>query len=253
MYCVVPSEIAVADAPRGIDRSVVRRVKSDMLVALVSSLDAAEYESSSIAERLGDADWLAPRAVAHDALVTWASDVGAVLPFPMWVMFNDDAGVLAMLAEREGELSRAMDRVRGAREFGVRVSADRRALAAAAGRVDSRLAEMERQAAGAPPGEAYLLRRKLEAERKLAVRDVAVRIADRTHSELAAVSRSAIARAAATSNEAGLLLDGAYLVPNQEYDGFRTMLTSLVEMFEPDGVRFEFTGPWPPYHFVRDS
>jgi hypothetical protein len=22
--------------------------------------------------------------------------------------------------------------------------------------------------------------------------------------------------------------------------------------YEPSGLSFDFTGPWPPYHFVRD-
>ena len=62
-----------------------------------------------------------------------------------------------------------------------------------------------------------------------------------------------VAGVTATSNEPSLLLDGAYLVANEGYDTFRAVLTSLIERFEPDGVRFDFTGPWPPYHFVRDN
>lgn len=223
-----------------------------MIAAFVSSLDAAGYESAAVADRIGDAEWLAPCAVAHDALVTWASDRGPVIPFPMWVMFTDDAAVSTMLAEREDEFSRTLDRVKGAREFGVRVAADRAALASAADRLDSRLLELANHAAVAPPGEAYLLGRKLEAERKLATRDAAARIADRTHNSLAAVSRSDMVRATA-SGEPGVILDGAYLVADDEYDSFRTVLTSLMDTFQPDGVRFDFTGPWPPYHFVRDN
>lgn len=252
VYCVVPTDLAVLDAPCGIDGSILRRVERDVITALVSSLDAAEYESVSVADRLGDAEWLAPRAVAHDALVTWASDRSAVIPFPMWVMFTDDAAVSAMLAGREDEFLRTIDRVKGAREFGVRVAADHGALASAADRLDSRLVELERQAAAAPPGEAYLLRRKLEAERKLAARDAGARIADRTHNSLAAVSRSDVVRATPAS-EPGVLLDAAYLVADDQYDAFRTALTSLMETFQPDGVCFDFTGPWPPYHFVHDN
>jgi hypothetical protein len=253
VYCVVPDEFAADTPPRGIDGTAVRPVQRSSLVALVSSLNAAEYESDTVAERTADAEWLAPRAIAHDAVVTWASDRGAVVPFPMWVMFSDEHGVSAMLAERNDELSRVIQRLSGAREFGVRVFADRAALAAAAVRLDSRLAELETQAVAARPGEAYLLRRKLEAERKLLARDAAVQIAESTHNALLAASRQAFARATARANEPGLLLDGSYLVENREYDNFRKALTGLVESFQPDGVRFDFTGPWPPYHFVRDS
>jgi len=253
VYCIVPASFAASDAPHGIDRTPVRRVARGMVAALVSSLDASEYSGDAAAERMGDPEWLAPRAVAHDALVTWASDRGPVVPFPMWIMFRDDASVSSMLADREEEFSETLDHVREAREFCVRVSADRSALAAAAELMDSALADIEQQAKVAPPGEAYLLRRKLMEARKLAARDAAARIADQTHQALSGSSRSAVARATAVSREPGVLLDGAYLVADDKYEPFREVLTELIAAFQPAGIRFDFTGPWPPYHFVRDS
>jgi hypothetical protein len=158
-----------------------------------------------------------------------------------------------MLRERQKEFSETMDNVAGAREFCVRVSADRASLAAAAEQMDSALAELERQATAARPGEAYLLRRKLAESRKAATRDAAARIADQAHQALSAESRSSVARATASPREAGVLLDGAYLVADDNYEVFRTALSALMAAFQPAGLRFDFTGPWPPYHFVRDN
>lgn len=241
----------MSDALHGIDRTTMRRIGHGDIAALVSSLDASEYSSDHVAEKVGDPEWLAPRAVAHDALVTWAGDRGPVVPFPMWVMFTDEASVQSMLADREGEFSETLDRVRGAKEFCVRVSADRTALAVAAEQMDSELATLEQQASVAPPGQAYLLRRKLAEARKMATRDAAVRIADQTHQALTDNSRVSVARATAASREPGVLLDGAYLVADEQYEPFRTVLTELMGIFQPTGLHFDFTGPWPPYHFVR--
>ena len=202
---------------------------------------------------MDDAEWLTPRAVTHDALVTWAGDHGAVVPFPMWVMFSDEPAVTQMLAERAEEFRDTLDRVRGAREFGVRLSGDQTALAAAAETMDSALAALEQQAESASPGQAYLLRRKLADARKAAVRDAAVRIVEQTHDALSSHSRASVARATAIANEPGVLLDGAYLVADEEYQHFRTVLTEIIAAYEPVGLRFDFTGPWPPYHFVRDN
>ena len=33
-------------------------------------------------------------------------------------------------------------------------------------------------------------------------------------------------------------------------DGFERALAELRSRYEPDGVRYELTGPWPPYNFV---
>lgn len=253
MYCVVPAHFAAIDTPRGIDGTAVRHIVHGTVAALVSSLDASEYSDDVTGKDLGEPEWLAPRAVAHDALVTWAGDNGPVVPFPMWVMFRSDASVSSMLAEREKEFSETLDRVREAKEFCVRVFADPASLVAAAELMDSTLADIEQQASVAPPGEAYLLRRKLAEARKLAVRDTAARIADETHHALSGSSRSAVARATGAPREAGVLLDAAYLVADDSYDPFREVLTGLMTTFQPAGIRFDFTGPWPPYHFVRDN
>ena len=253
VYCVVPATLPVNGVPRGIDREAVRLVAHADIAALVSSLDAGEYSGDKPAERMDDPEWLTPRAVTHDALVMWAGDRGAVVPFPMWVMFSDQAGVTDMLAGKAADFRDTLDRVSGAKEFGVRVSGDQVSLAAAAEKMGSALAVLEQQASVAPPGQAYLLRRKLADARKAATRDAAVRIVEQTHDALSSRSRASIARATALANEPGVLLDGAYLVADEEYEPFRTVLTEIIATYEPAGMRIDFTGPWPPYHFVRDN
>jgi hypothetical protein len=220
-------------------------------MALVSTLDAIDYSGDVISEKVEQAEWLAPRAMTHDSLVTWASDRGAVVPFPMWVMFGNDAAVLSMLSRKSSDLRESIDSISGAREFCVRVSADQSALAAAAEQMDPALAVISQQALAAPPGQAYLLRRKLAEARKTATRDAAGRIAERAHAALSDAAWSGVARATTVSSEPGILLDAAYLVADEKYEQFRTALTRLMETFQPAGLRFDFTGPWPPYHFVH--
>ena len=253
VYCVVPATFGLATAPRGIDNSVARTVSSGEVAALTCSLDGPSYEGDIVAEKIGDPEWLAPRAIAHDAIITWAGDRGAVVPLPMWVMFTDESGVARMLVDREREFVDALARVNGAREFCVRIAADRTALAAAAEQMDKTLAGLVQQASFAAPGEAYLRGRKLAEARKAATRNAAVRIAEESHQALSQEARSNVARATPAASEQGTILDGAYLVADDNYDQFRTVLTGLMATFEPAGVQFDFTGPWPPYHFVRES
>jgi hypothetical protein len=253
VYCVVPAGFDVTGAPFGLDRSAVRLVQNSDLAAVVSDVDAAEYTGEATATAVGDPEWLSPRAVAHDSVITWIADRGAVIPFPMWVLFSDDSAVSSMLESRRAQFHAALDRVSDAREFSVRVSADASALANAAAATDSNLQQLDTQARAASPGQAYLLRRKLAESRKQAARDTALRIADETHSALSSTSRASAPRRTASSTDAGILLDAAYLVPDDRYDAFRSALTETVGTYAPSGVRFDFTGPWPPYHFVSDA
>lgn len=260
VYCVTPVGAAVAEiatAPRGLEGAPPRAITArgadaTELAAFVNDVPASSYTPEAIATEAGDATWLTPRAVAHDAVVTWASDRGAVVPLPMWVLFEDDAHVVAMLHERGDVFRAALDRVTGAREYGVRVSADAAALAAAAESLDPTLATLEREAAAASPGQGYLMRRKLDEARKVARRDAAERIARAVHDTLSPVARATVPRVATHATpQPDVILNAAYLVTDDMLDAFRAALTMLLERFGASGVRFDFTGPWPPYNFVR--
>lgn len=251
-YCVIPSDPPLPPRmalPAGIDDARVEAVSSGALTALVSSLDASVYGPTEIAERTADRAWLAPRASAHHAVITWASDRGPVVPLPMWVMFSDRHAVADMLTARAAEMERAIATVRGTREYTVRVSLDAARLEPVVATLDPALADLEQQAAAATPGQAYLLSRKLAAARKDAMRSIAGRVAAETRDGLAHESRASAQIAA--GEEQGVLRWDAYLVEDAHYDAFRESLTSLVTRYEPSGFSFDFTGPWPPFHFVR--
>lgn len=252
VYCVIPASVDPAQFPGGIDGAAVHLLACDELAAVVSTLEASDYAGDSFEALAADPAWLAPRAVAHDSIVTVASDNGPVVPLPMWVMFSDACGVARMLATQADVLTSALARVHCAREFGVRVTGDAAALAAAAVALHASIAELERRRETASPGQAYLLARKLDEARRTAVRNVGQTIAQHVHDELSERSRaSTIVRPRASAGDPGVLLDAAYLVADDSYDSFRGMLTELVGRYAPHGCRFDFTGPWPPYHFAR--
>jgi hypothetical protein len=50
-----------------------------------------------------------------------------------------------------------------------------------------------------------------------------------------------------------MVLNAAFLVAPDRLSDFQRELTDIVEREQPNGFRFDFTGPWPPYHFVREA
>jgi len=50
-----------------------------------------------------------------------------------------------------------------------------------------------------------------------------------------------------------MVLNAAFLVADSSLEQFQKTLTTLVERHGPHGLRFDFTGPWPPYHFVNET
>jgi len=53
-----------------------------------------------------------------------------------------------------------------------------------------------------------------------------------------------------TGREEAMILNGAYLVAEEQLLAFRAELESLEEEHGHMGFSYEMTGPWPPYNFV---
>jgi hypothetical protein len=252
----------------GIDDGAVSLIQDNAkapavrLAMLVSSVDAATYSPSEVESRVGQLKWLAPRAEAHDRVVTAAADALSVIPLPIFSLFRDDAAVRSALADRRDELQRVFDRLRGAREYTVRLYRDDAALASALATLSPRVKELEDSASRASPGQRYLLQRKLEDERKAELRRVSAEISRATFDVLAPLARAAVREplpAAITVADAGsdaptqpAILNASFLVEDARLKDFRRELSTIIADREPAGIRVEFTGPWPAYHFARD-
>ena len=251
---------ASASPPSGLDDADVRFERVGDLAALVSVLSGEQYGSESLESSTADVAWLSARAVAHDRVLTWASDrgAGAVVPLPMFSMFSGADAVRAMLRERAAQLAPLLERVRVGREFALRVYRVDAELLASMGQLSPRIGALEESAATASPGQRYLLERKIEGEKRAELRVVSEQLVDDIVAALAphaeAVVRSPIARPGVGDASTGtMVLNAAFLVAHTRVTDFQHALTALVERYGgAHGLRFDFTGPWPPYHFVRE-
>ena len=259
VYGIVPEDATATSAPGGIDDAAVVIERHAGVAALVSVLEDPEYAPDAIEASSGDVEWLSPRAVAHDRVLTWASDRGPVVPLPMFSLFSGEDAVHRMLSDRSRQLTAALARVGRGREYALRAYRVDAELLAAVPSLSPKLAEMTESAAAAAPGQRYLLERKLEGEKKTEMRAVTQRIVEEIVEQLSphavGTARSPIPKAVDRDSTARgtMVLNAAFLVAPASLEGFQIILTSLVDRHGPHGFRFDFTGPWPPYHFVNDN
>jgi hypothetical protein len=263
VYGIVPAQATPASPPAslpsGLDDATVsvERGEGSNVAALVSVLTGPDYTPDSLEAKSGEVDWLSPRAIAHDRVLTWASDRGAVVPLPMFSMFSGRDAVQEMLRARGAQLSSALARVGAGREYALRVYRVDAELLSVIADLSPRLGEMAASAASASPGQRYLLERKLDAEKKAEMRSVTQRIVDDVVARLAPharqIVRSPIPRVTEGAETRGtMVLNAAFLVSPDQLVEFQRTLTALVTERGAQGFRFDFTGPWPPYHFVAE-
>jgi hypothetical protein len=255
-YGLVPSDYAGARFPDGIDDAPVEVQRTRVASALVSRLPGSRYAPELIEQSSGDVSWLSPRAMAHDRVLTWAQEHGGVIPLPMFTMFGSGESLARSLEDRAAGIERVFRKVSGADEFGVRIHRRQDQMLAAIDRLDPELAALRKDAAGAPPGQRYLLDRKIDERAKTSVRAVSQRIAREVYDALRGIARDAVSRPLtpdASRTDVTLVLNAAFLVDRSKVDEFRAALAARIHEHESNGLAFDFTGPWPPYNFVAEA
>lgn len=211
LYAVVDRPRA-APEDRGLDGSPLRIIGEDGLAAVVSERREAEVEISE------EALW------AHERVVEALMGEGPVLPMRFGSVLPDDEAVKAILSERHEEFSRALDRVSGAVELGVRAAWDPEAAA-------------EDDAATHGPGATYLLGLSRSRQRASA-------LAERLDRALDGLFRM---RSQRLLTSPSVPLNAAYLVDRGKLDAFRRRVGAFAA--EVDEAEIVCTGPWPPYSF----
>jgi hypothetical protein len=257
VYGIVRESFDPVRAPAGLDDTPVRVAKSGRIGALVSRLPGSGYSAQDIESNSGEVAWVSPRAMAHDRVLTWAQEHGGVIPLPMFSLWGSEDALSRSLADQATELARVFERVSGADEFGLRVHRRDDVMIGAIDDLDPEIAALRREAQAAPAGQRYLLERKLAEQGKSAVRAASQRMAKKIFGDLRAFARDALSRPpvpeAGRVPDATLVLNAAFLVDRKRLDEFRAAVGAHVRDYQPRGLAFDFTGPWPPYNFVGED
>lgn len=253
VYGVVRRGFDAASAPAGVEDAPVAVLDAGAFAVLASRVPGATFDPAVIEQRSGDMEWVSPRAVAHDRVMTWAQERAGIIPLPMFSLWSDAAAMRAGIAEREPQLRAAFERVADADEYGLRVHRRERDMLARVHELDAGIAELRREADAAPPGQRYLLERKIGEQAKQAVRAASQRLAKEAYAALQPLARAAMLlplTPAKAPEDATMVLNAAFLVDRASFDSFRAELTRHLRVAEGMGLTFDFTGPWPPYNFV---
>jgi hypothetical protein len=235
----------------GVDGAgAVEVVVSGELAALVSPVPLAEYGDERIREHLNDLAWVERTARAHEAVLESALERVSVVPLRLCTIYRDREGVEKMLADDGEELAGAVERLRSRAEWGLKVFVLR-----------DRVAEVARvEAGGAEGGEAssdaaqYLQRKRFDRELSDRIDRMATACAQECHARLKEVAAAARLnppqRREAHGRDGEMILNGVYLVDDDQRGALADAIEELRGEYEPLGFEVEGTGPWPAYNFV---
>lgn len=259
VYCIAESaaakELPAESLPAAIeDDSKLAWVVSGDLAALSSEVPLESYSEESLAEHLSDASWTAVRAMRHETIAEYVAKRAGVVPLRFGTIFLSRDGIKRMLSEQGTELRPILERLRGCEEWGVNVFCDQTVLLASITSVSPVLRDLVERAAQAPPGQSYLMQKKIDAMRVDESRDALNRIIEQVEKTLGEQSDEAkrlrVLKVEATEH-GELKAKFAFLVEKSSFESFRDAAERLAQEHQAAGVRLELTGPWPAYNFTR--
>lgn len=257
LYGIVPG-----DAPdpsgelTGLEGGAVRLLREGSLAAPVSEVPFEDYADEALNARLGDLEWVGERGLAHERVLDWFVERGAVVPLSLFSLHRDEARVRTRLSEEAERVLPLLERLGGRREWRVKLWRRDSTVAENLDELSPTLKSLAAEIEQSPPGRRYLLLKKRDAARTDELRRVSERVGQLVFTSLREVSDDgAIIPAPRGAPETGrvLTLDSAWLVVEESLPRFQTRLGELAGEFQPNGFEFEFSGPWPPYHFTSDD
>ncbi len=233
-------------APKELD---VLCLEADGLCAFYAEVDAVDFSQAVIDARSKDVEWLGAIGYRHQTVMSALMRDGTVIPLRAFTLFSNETSLRNHVLNEREKFMRILDRLEGKQEWTLRIEFQPEQWnEALIRRVDS-LRQLTSEIEQAASGKAYLLRKKLEDEKKRVSRDAEQQV-------VGEVEQAVLQKLACdTVAESRLQRGGAFpqinvLINRDEEARLQELRDDLTRRYDPEGVTLALTGPWPPYSFA---
>ncbi len=238
---------------QGVPIQEIQALEQGELAALIRPVPLDEFSAEAIRARAQDLAWLEAMVREHNQIVERIHQAGTVLPVKFGSVYPNREALRAALAGMHDALLAQLQRLQGCDEWGVHLFAGHQAIQRLAG-AHPTLQRFKDTMAAASPGRAYLLKRKLADEMAALTEEVRSQLAQASYERLAryAVAGQITPRPQKPDEaDEHQVLHATFLVQRTNAPTFLAEAQRLIA--EQEGLRCEYSGPWPPYSFARPA
>ncbi len=237
VYCIIESGAARDFGRIGIGSraDLVNTIHYDDLAAVISSTPMVIYDPTR------------ENVLAHEKVNEAVMREFTVIPMSFGTLFRTDEDVIEFLKHTSGALRDVLHKMNAKIEFGLKVNWDTEAI----------LKEIERER-----DDIRLLKAEINSKQLTSTYFARMQLGRLVEQALSAKSEgyvSAIYEAlrdyavASRHNKPigeKMILNAAFLVEREKASHFEARIQEIARQYA-GGLRFLFTGPWPPYNFVN--
>jgi hypothetical protein len=250
VYAITRARHPMPDLVEAIDGSShLTAIDEDGVGAFYTSVDSLDFSQAMIDTRSKDVEWLGRIGYRHQAVMSALMRGGTVIPLRAFTLFGNETSLRNHLREEEEKFKRILQRLDGKQEWTLRIEFQPDQWNEALTRRVESLRRLSAEIDSAPSGKAYLLRKKLDEEKKRVSRDAEQQVVGEV--EQAIVEKLACDTVA----ESRLQRGGAFpqinvLINRDEETRLQELRDELSRRYDSEGVTLALTGPWPPYSFA---
>jgi hypothetical protein len=197
-------------------------------------------------------DWVAPRALRHEAVIEAVMASSPVLPVPFGTLFSSPEALTGFVEQHRETITAFLGRVAEHGEWSVKGLFDRRQ--ALRSLTSAHLEDMTELLSTMSPGTRHFAEQRISRDAETELRqwlDQTSRIVASGLMPCAADFRECETSSQAPS-ESGLeeVLNWAFLLTDSAIAQFQAEVDQANRDYQSQGLLFELSGPWPPYRFV---
>lgn len=187
--------------------------------------------------------------IVHHKVVDEVRSRGTVIPLRFGAVFRARDGVEKLLKASYSEFKSKIEKFRRKNEFGLKIILAEKSLQNFEQLVQNQSTEFKRiskEIATSGQGTAYFLQLRLNDYVKNEALRRIEEVSGEVHRELSACAEEA--RLIKTELDQ-VILNATYLVEEDKVSKFNQKSGMLKQRYEPKGLIFHASGPWPPYSF----
>ena len=241
----VPARVEAIDGS-----DTVRSIESGKLAAFYTLVDEVDFSQAVIDARSKDVEWLGAIGYHHQSVMSALMHGGTVIPLRAFTLFASQDRLRDHLDSERDKFEKILERLDGKQEWTLRIEFEPQQWSdSLVRRVDS-LRALATDIDSATAGKAFLLKKKLEEEKKRASREAEQQVVGEV--EQAVLSRLACDTVAESRQQRSGAFPQINVLINRDEEGrLQELREELHRRYAADGVAIALTGPWPPYTFAK--
>jgi hypothetical protein len=248
---------------RGIDgANKIFAVPFKDIEAVVSVLPKKEFEKETIFKKAqDDIEWIKEKAQRHETVIEEAMGlvrkqavkIQTVIPMKFGTIFNNKKNLVESLAKHYGQFKKSLEKLQGKQEWNLKVYlADPKMFEKWARGKNKMIDAKEKEIASMNEGAAYFIEQEIEQiiarEKERMVEEFRENIFQALSQYAETGARGKLLGKELTGRSEPLLLNATFLVKEDTVDNCKKEIEKLAKIFRAG--QFEWSGPWPLYHFI---